>query len=140
MSVVVLANSIARARHRQTRVARRSGTLMVCVLVCMLVVGSLVALLAKDALSARRETKLRFQAMQTERLLDAGILRATKQSKTDPDYAGETWTPELELAGQPAGATVTITVQDNQTSVTAKLGIAPNITTKSYVYSSSSEL
>ncbi|QEG02487.1 hypothetical protein Mal15_66080 [Stieleria maiorica] len=116
---------------------RRRGTLMIGVLACLVVVASLIGLIAKDALAARRETRLRLQLHQTQRLLDAGILRAAIRSQQDSDYTGETWQPTLELAGQDADATVTISIDDGQTTVTAKLGLAPNITTQSYVYSSS---
>jgi hypothetical protein len=108
---------------------------MVGVLVCMAIVGSLVGWIAKDAVSARRETKLRLQLLQTDRLLDAGILRAVIQSERDPDYDGESWNPEFQIAGQNANASVTILIIDGQTTVTARIGTAPNITTKSYAYS-----
>ena len=116
---------------------RRRGALMICVLACLVVVASLIGLIAKDALAARRETRIRMQMHQTQRLLDAGILRAAKQAQQDPDYKGETWQPALRFAGQDANATVTISIDDDRTSVTAKLGTAPHITTQSYVYSSS---
>ncbi len=116
---------------------RRRGTLMIGVLACLIVVGSLIGLIAKDALAARRETRIRLQMHQTQRLLDAGILRAAKQSKQAPDYTGETWRPSLQFAGQDAAAMVTISIADDHTSVTAKLGIEPNTTSQSYVYSSS---
>ncbi|MCA9139631.1 MAG: hypothetical protein KDB00_22815 [Planctomycetales bacterium] len=131
------ANSTRRKRHRPIAPAPRRGTLMTCVLVCMLVVASIVAVIAKDAIAGRRETKLRLQMHQTERLLDAGILRAAIQTKRDPDYVGETWKPNLQMAGRDANASVVITVSEDATTVTARIGFEPNITTQSYVYSSS---
>nr|WP_143547674.1 hypothetical protein [Rhodopirellula sp. SM50] len=116
---------------------RRRGALMICVLACLIVVGSLIGLIAQDALAARRETRIRLQMHQTQRLLDAGILRAAMQSKRNRDYGGETWQPRLSFAGRDAAATVTISIDDDQTTVTAKLGTAPHITSQSYVYSSS---
>lgn len=110
---------------------------MFCVLACLAVVASLVAWIAKDAVAARRETKIRLQLQQTERLLDAGILRSSIQTQRDAQYDGEVWKPKLNLAGQDANASVTISIDDQHTSVTAKIGIQPNITTRSYVYSSS---
>ncbi|PAY20694.1 hypothetical protein CKO51_04685 [Rhodopirellula sp. SM50] len=110
---------------------------MICVLACLIVVGSLIGLIAQDALAARRETRIRLQMHQTQRLLDAGILRAAMQSKRNRDYGGETWQPRLSFAGRDAAATVTISIDDDQTTVTAKLGTAPHITSQSYVYSSS---
>ena len=116
---------------------RRRGTLMACVLVCMVVVASIVALIAKDAVAGRRETKLRLQLQQTERLLDAGILRSAMRTKEDPDYNGESWQPKLQLAGQDANASVTISIKDDLMTVTAQIGIEPNLTTQSFVYSPS---
>lgn len=116
---------------------RRRGTLMIGVLACLVVVTSMVGLIVRDALAARRETKIRLQMQQTERLLDAGILRSAIRSEEDRTYTGESWQPKLQLAGQDAQATVTIVVADGRTTVTARIGIAPNITTQSYVYSSS---
>ena len=112
---------------------------MICVLVCLVVVASLIGLIAKDATAARRETKIRLQMQQTDRLLDAGILRWSIQSKQDPDYVGETWQPNLPLAGRDSTATVTIRVLEDQTIVTARIGTEPNITTQSYICSSSQD-
>lgn len=109
---------------------------MFCVLACLAVVASLVAWIAKDAMTARRETKLRMQLLQTERLLDAGILRFSLQSQQNDQYDGEVWKPKLMLAGQDANASVTISIDKEQTNITAKIGVNPNITTQSYVYSS----
>jgi type II secretory pathway pseudopilin PulG len=110
---------------------------MVCVIACLAIVASLVGWIAKDAVAARRETKLRMQLHQTDRLLDAGILRSSLQTRRDGDYGGETWKPKLQVTGQDANASVEISVDDGQTTVTAKIGFHPNITSKSYVYSSS---
>lgn len=115
----------------------RRGSLLICVFACMVVVGSLVALMVQDALSARREIKTRLQLQQTDRLLDAGILRATVRLGQDQNYQGETWQPKLTIAGREMPAAVTIAIDGEQTTVTARLGTTPNITTQSYVYSTS---
>jgi len=112
---------------------------MICVIACMVVVGSLLAIIAKDALLARRETRTRWQMMQTQRLLDAGILRATLRARQDPAYSGETWHPKLGLTNKTPHAQVVISVDQSTTSVTASIGTVPHSTTKSYVFSSSSE-
>ena len=119
---------------------RRSGSLLFCVLACLASVAALVGLLARDATAMRREAKLRFQRMQTERLLDAGILRAAIRLRDDPDYAGETWQPELTPTPGAAdfrAANVSIDISSGLASVTAKLGGAPHITTQSYVFPTS---
>ncbi|MCO8124229.1 hypothetical protein NHH03_20975 [Stieleria sp. TO1_6] len=130
-----------RLRHRRPvqrrRINRRRGSLMVCVLACLMIVASLVGLLVKDAVAARQETKLRLQLLQTERLLDAGILRSAKQIQRDGEYNGETWQPELSLHGQPVPASVSISIDNTQVMVTARIGTSPHVTTLSHHYSSS---
>ena len=77
----------------------RRGTLVVCVLVCLLVVGSLAGATTHAALRFRRSLRLERQLHQTELLLDAGILRAAKQLRRSSDYRGETWRPSRETVG-----------------------------------------
>lgn len=118
---------------------KRCGSITICVLACLIIVVSMVGWIARDAVSARRETKLRLQMIQTDRLLDAGILRAVRKSEDEPEYSGETWSPKLQLAEQDAEAAVTISVQQDTISVTARMGSEPHITTKSYSFSPSNE-
>ena len=128
---------MARVHPNHRTRPRRVGTITICVLACLVIVVSLVGWITRDAIQARRETKIRLQMIQTDRLLDAGILRAARRSENEPEYQGETWTPSLQLAGRDAEAAVTIRVADDETTVTAKMGIAPNITSKTYTFSSS---
>lgn len=114
---------------------RRSGTIVLAVLACLAVVSVLLGLLVRDALKARRETRLRHQVSQTNRLLDAGILRATKQKKRDANYEGETWSPRLGSADNDLPASVEIKVDGDAITVTATLGQQPHTTTKSHQYS-----
>ncbi len=123
-----------RRPNRPPNRRQRRGTLVVCVLGCMAVVAGLLAFLAKDALQARRETKLRFQMQQTERLLDAGILRASRQLEKDPSFEGETWEPKLSLHGQTIPTTVTISAVEDKLMVTARIGVQPNTTTQSHTF------
>ena len=113
----------------------RQGGIIFGVLACLAVVTAIVALLARDALAARRETKLRLQVAQTQRLLDAGILRAAIKLRADDNYEGEAWTPELVLGGQPVPTAVEISKRGDELSVTARIGQSPNITTKSHTFS-----
>jgi hypothetical protein len=77
----------------QKRASTRRGALVVCVLVCLLVAGTVVTATTRLALQSRREVRLNQQLRQTELLLDAGILRAARQLQTSADYKGETWRP-----------------------------------------------
>ncbi|KAA5544570.1 hypothetical protein FYK55_09635 [Roseiconus nitratireducens] len=117
------------------RANQRRGALMFCVLACLLIVGSLVAWILRDALRARRETKIRVQLQQTERLLDAGILRAVKQQQKDPNYEGEQWKPKIEFGGRPVPANIDISVANEQLTVVASLGAQPHRTRKSHSFS-----
>ena len=117
------------------RSRRRRGTIVLAVLACLAVVSVLLSLLVRDALKARRETKLRHQVSQTDRLLDAGILRATNQKKRDADYEGETWSPRLGSTSNDLPASVDIKVNGDAVTVTATLGQQPHTTTKSHQYS-----
>ncbi len=73
--------------------AARRGTLVVCVLVCLLVASSMVVATTQSALRARRECRTQQQLRQTELLLDAGIRRSIAQLNARDDYEGEEWTP-----------------------------------------------
>jgi len=86
-----------RETNRDGRVRR--GTLVVCVLVCLLIAASLVGATTHAALRWRRNTRLVHQMRQTDLLLDAGILRAAKQLRQADDYQGETWRPSRESVG-----------------------------------------
>ena len=119
---------------RRLRQRPRRGTLLFCVMAVMAVVVSLMGLVVRDAVRARREAKLRLQLHQTDRLLDAGVLRAVKQLKADPNYGGETWQPSFQFSGQDTDVRVAISVNDTQVQVTAKLGNEPHVTTRSHVF------
>ncbi len=87
-------------RHaRPERLARRRGTLVVCVVVCLLVATSLAAATTHAALRWRRSLRMQHQMRQTEFLLDAGILRAANQLRRSIDYRGETWRPRASTVG-----------------------------------------
>jgi type II secretory pathway component PulK len=76
----------------------RSGALLICVLVCLLVASAMVTATTRSALQSRRDVRLQHQMRQTELLLDAGILRAVSQLQRSNDYQGETWRPKNALA------------------------------------------
>jgi len=77
----------------KTRHMPRQGSLLVCVLVCLLVASALVASTTHSALMSRRDVRVQHQLRQTELLLDAGVLRATRRLQASQDYQGELWQP-----------------------------------------------
>ncbi len=101
------------ARRRSIRRQRRSGALIICVLVCMLVAVTLVGTAAQLALRSRREVRTQQQMLQTELLLDAGVLRAAQQLELSADYQGESWRP-VEAIESFETAVVVIRVSDGQ--------------------------
>jgi hypothetical protein len=105
----------------------RSGTLVVCVLICLLVVSSLIGTATHSSLRLRRGIRMEHQMIQTELLLDAGILRAAKQLQISEDYQGETWQPSSEHVGFVAPLVeIRVTNQDDSATrsveVIAQLG------------------
>ena len=76
-----------------TRSKPHRGTLVICVLVCLLVASTMVTATTHSALRSRRSVRLEHQMRQTELLLDAGVLRAARQLHASDDYRGETWRP-----------------------------------------------
>lgn len=78
----------------------RSGTVLICVLACLIVVTALIGSTTQAALRARNAARVQKQLRQTELLLEAGVLRAAQQLKRSADYDGEEWHPQLFPASQ----------------------------------------
>jgi hypothetical protein len=105
------------------RTQPRKGGMMVCVLVCLFVSIAIVAGSVHHAVRMHREVRLQQQMLQTQFLLDAGILRAVERLNQTPDYQGETWHPETAITRYP-NPLVEIRVDADRVDVTASLGIA----------------
>jgi hypothetical protein len=108
----------------------RNGTLVVCVLVCLLVASTMATAITRSALRARRELRLGHQMRQTELFLDAGILRAAGKTQGSEEYQGEVWQPTTAIAHF-EGALVEISVKADErqagwrrVNVIASLGTA----------------
>lgn len=117
---------------------------MICALVCLSIVTTLVFMIAKNASTTRRETRLRLQVLQTERLLDAGILRSRIAHNRDNDYEGETWKPRLKIGEFDISTEVTISTTrlsstEDEINIIARLGVPPQQTQQSYTYVASTE-
>ncbi len=76
------------------RTKQRSGTILICVMTCMLVATTTVAFAVRGALRQRRELRSELQLRQTEWLLDAGVKLAVRRLTESRDYQGETWQPQ----------------------------------------------
>jgi hypothetical protein len=83
-----------------------TGSVLVCVLVCMSVASALVVATTKTALQAQRQLRHQRQLRQTELLAEAGIERAVRRLSGDSSYRGETWELTTDvLPGYGAGQT-----------------------------------
>ena len=81
--------------RRTAQGGARSGTILVCVLACLVVTSALLANMIQTVLRDRREVRLERQLRQTELLCEAGVMRAADKLQSSSDYDGETWTPNL---------------------------------------------
>ena len=79
----------------QMKSRSRSGTILICVLVCLGIVITLVMTTMQSSLLGRREVRMQRQLIQTEFLCEAGVQRAVQQLKKTPEYKGEKWFPKL---------------------------------------------
>ena len=76
----------------------RSGTVLICVLVCLGVVIALILSTIQFSLRGRREVRMQRQLAQTELLCEAGVQRAVHQLNSSPAYQGEKWMPKLGIS------------------------------------------
>jgi type II secretory pathway component PulK len=89
----------------------QSGTILICVLTCLLIVSGLAVAMVKSALTARKAVRTELKQAQTQFVLEAGIQRAVDKLSRDPDYQGETWDLPAEALNDVAPASVEITVK-----------------------------
>ncbi len=125
---------------------KRSGSILICVLVCLAIVTSIAASMLKTALDARKAVRQELQLSQTEFLLEAGIQRAVQQWNDDPEYSGETW--QLKSSAIPGIESALVEIQvspaaeDQPTRIKIVAQIpadSPQAMRRSYTFSLSSE-
>ena len=73
----------------------RKGAILVAVLVTMLVVTSIVGTTMVVSLRCQRECRAERQMAQIQFLCEAGAIRASERLQLDPDFAGDSWLPDL---------------------------------------------
>lgn len=115
---------------RNIDAARRRGTVIVCVLACLVIGSMLAATTMQAALQGRREVRLQRQLRQTELLCEAGVIRAAQQLTQSADYTGEEWRPALDI---PAffDAQVVITVDNIQDSPVLQITVVARLDSSS---------
>ncbi len=86
------------SRMRSVGIRHRAGTVLFCVLACLVVIMTLIATSIQIALRTRRECKTQIHVAQAELCCLAACHRAQSKWKVDPSYAGETWVTNLEVS------------------------------------------
>jgi type II secretory pathway component PulK len=92
------------------RRSARNGVALVAVIVALAVFTALCHTLAGLAVTSHRQAEHDREQSQTRLLAESGLLRAVAQLKADPQWQGETWTPEFsnENGSRARKATVVI--------------------------------
>jgi Tfp pilus assembly protein PilX len=85
---------------------RRRGTVLIVLMVLLLVTTSLAIAVMQAAMVDARQFATDANALQADRLAEAGIARAAALKASNPDFKGDEWTVEL-----PGGKSGTVTVQ-----------------------------
>jgi len=84
---------------------------LIVILVCFTVAAAIFALVARQAIVARRAAEKQFWIAQAQWVAEASLERAAARLAADASYAGETWTiPAAELSGED-GAVARIRVE-----------------------------
>lgn len=92
----------------------RSGTILICVLACLMIAISMAGTCIQMTLRSRREARRELQQRQAEWILNAGIQRAVRQLNASAGYKGETWEiPGGALGSARDEAICQITVHSN---------------------------
>jgi hypothetical protein len=122
--------------------SRRSGTVFIAVLACLVIATTLVTSTVRTALQARRAVRTQLYLEQTQLLLSAGVQRAAHKLQSSLDYQGEVWNlPASVLPGNyPAEVEITLSPDreglSRMVSVTARLLVSPHSTfQRSYAFS-----
>jgi len=113
------------ASRRLESSAKRSGMVLVGVLVCLAAAALTIMAILRTTTMEFRQLRTQHQHLQADRLAEAGVERAHAQLSLSPTYAGETWTVTAAELGGTAAATVLITVaevkdQPNQRQIHAQ--------------------
>lgn len=91
-----LSNRIGQRPPRaESRRPVRRGAILLLALICLLLVSMLGATIVNIATSQRRQQQSSQFRLQAESLAESGVQRAAAQLALNPQYAGETWEPEM---------------------------------------------
>lgn len=97
---------------------RRRGTVLVVLVVLLLVAVSIAGAVLRAVLLDARQFATDRQAVQADRLAEAGLARAAARLAGDPSYSGEEWMVEL-AAGERATVVITLAESGGRRTVEA---------------------
>ncbi len=104
-------------RNRPVPDSRRRGTILIVLAVLLLVAASIAGAVMQAALIDARQLATDRNAVQADRLAEAGLARAAARLTSDPGYRGEEW--DIDLAGGERGKVV-VTVVDSEAGRTVE--------------------
>lgn len=90
---------------------KRSGVVLVAVLVALLVVSLISATIVRGLVVQHRQARIEQQRTQALWLAESAIDRAIAQLQADADYKGETWNVSQVADGIEASGQATIRIQ-----------------------------
>lgn len=97
-----------------TRIQRR-GYVLVGAIICMLVASIVTTTVLQRSIRHRAEARRRLWQNQADWLAHSAIQKASRQLNGDKQYAGETWSPQLDY---PAKVEISVAMQDGQRWIT----------------------
>lgn len=123
-----------------------AGSVLICVLACLLIVSGLAVAMVRSALAARKAVRLERQQAQVQFLLEAGIQRAVASLARDAAYSGQNWElPAGTLPGlDPARVDIAVTTIGAERSPTVSIvaqlpADSPLSVRRSYTFTVSNE-
>jgi Tfp pilus assembly protein PilX len=123
----------------------RRGSILICVLTCLVIVSGLAVAMVKSAITARKAVRSELQQAQVQFLLEAGIQRAVVELGSGSDYDGETWDLPATVFNDsaPGRIEIRVTTSDDSpptVSVIAQLPAdSPLCIRRSYTFTFSNE-
>ena len=113
--------------------SRNAGSIVICVLGCMVVVTGLIATMTHSALQARRDMRSQHRLRQTELVLEAGVQRATDRLSSDREYMGESWQMTEAILPSADEVIVEITVSEDNDSQQREVTVIAQLISSSQV-------
>lgn len=82
---------------------RRQGTALIIAMICLLLASALTVSLVQVAVLQREQVLRDEWQLQAEWLAESALDRAAARLVVEPEYAGESWRPQLPGEAEPLG-------------------------------------